>query len=527
MMKRCLIVFLFIALLCTCMAACAEPLTGKTAMEIVDDMGIGYNIGNSFDATGGYSSSNIYKQEQSWGNPIIDQALLERIRDAGFKTVRIPITWYRSLSKDGTYTIDPAFLARVKEVVDYAYNCDLYVIINMHHENWLNVKNLDTNYVKIGEQLAAIWAQVAEAFADYDQHLIFEGMNEPRMAGTSVEWNGSKAGYAAVNYLNQVFVDTVRLDPKGNNAERCLMIPSYAASSSYNVMAALELPTVNGEVAKNLIISEHCYAPYDFCLSDNWKTFDADNGSHTAGIESAFSNAYYLFLSRGIPVVIGETSATNTGNNIEERAEWAYYMGSRAASYGVPIIVWDNGHDGTSGGECHAWLRRKVNEKIASQSTPVPYPEVLDSLMAGAASVAWGSGCPENVADKSTVGGTAIWYNENGLKATAQWDKNYIQVLSDDAWYTPDTEFAVVYSGFGSPRIVLDSLDVEGASFMTVNPARTDTLENKQKIAWFTYDAIIAACEKAGVTDVKQIQNFCVISYSGNITTYEVSYVTK
>ena len=305
-MKKIMTVLLALLLCAVSASAMAETsvLTGKAAMEIVNDMGIGFNIGNTFDATG-YDANDIYAQEQSWGNPVVDQALIQRIKDAGFSTIRIPITWYRNLSDDGTYTIDPAFLARIKEVVDYCYACDMYVIINMHHEAWLNVKTLDKDYEQIGVQLAAMWAQIADTFADYDQHLIFEAMNEPRMAGTGVEWNGNKAGYEAVNYLNQVFVDTVRIDPKGNNGERCLMIPGYAASSSYAPMAAIKLPVVNGETAKNLVISVHCYSPYDFCLSDKMKVFDASNKSHTSSIDSVFSNTYKLFVEKGIPVVIG------------------------------------------------------------------------------------------------------------------------------------------------------------------------------------------------------------------------------
>jgi len=522
-MKKNLIAVLLSLLLCGMLVCAAgEPLTGKTAEEIVADMGIGWNLGNTFDATG-YKAGNIYAQEQSWGNPIVDQALMQRVKDAGFTTIRIPVTWYRNLSKDGSYTIDPAFIARVKEVVDYAYACDLYVIINMHHESWINVKNLDTNYVKIGEQLGAMWKQVAEAFADYDQHLIFEGMNEPRMAGTSLEWNGNKAGFDAVNYLNQVFVDAVRLEPKGNNAERCLMVPGYAASSSYAAMAAVKLPTVNGETAKNLIVSVHCYSPYDFCLSDNQKTFDPNNNAHTSSIDSVFSNVYSIFLARGIPVIIGETGATNTGNNHADRANWAYYMGSKAAQYGVPIIIWDNGAGGSSGGECHIWIRRKVNEKIASQSTPIPYPEVVEQLMAGAASVPWGSVRPDLTNVISLVGGDVIWSNENGLKSTAQWDVSYIQLPSTAEWYADGSRIALVYTGIGTPKIILNSEEL-GVKWIQVDAASTEKLDDK-KVAWFNAETVIKACEKAGVTDLTKLWNFSIITINGNITSYEISHV--
>ena len=364
------------------LGASAEELTGMTAMEIVSQMGIGWNLGNTFDAHNGRKVS-VSSHETTWGNPRVTRELIHKVKEAGFKTIRIPVTWYPQLSNDGKYTINPDFLARVREVVDWAYEEGLFVIINVHHEDkWLNVKNLDTDYEKIGVQLGAIWSQIADYFADYDQHLIFEGMNEPRMKGTSVEWNGNEAGYAAVNYLAQVFVDTVRGNGKGHNGERALMIPGYAASSSSAVMTKIRIPQWNGANAENIIVSVHCYTPYDFCLADTQVNFNRLYQTHTTEINMIFYNIKGHFLSKGIPVVIGETGATNKDNPVA-RENWAYYMGKQAASFGVPIVIWDNGHNGNSGGECHAWIERR-GEEIS------PWPTVLEALFEGANSVEWG-----------------------------------------------------------------------------------------------------------------------------------------
>lgn len=365
-------------------AASAETLTGLTATEIVAQMGIGWNLGNTFDAYHG-NTRDVYSQEQSWGNPKVDEAMIKRVKDAGFKTIRIPVTWFKQLSKDGTFTINEAFLNRVKEVVDMAYNEGLFIILNMHHEEWLNSKNLDKDQEKIGKQLVAIWRQIADTFADYDQHLIFEGMNEPRKAGTAAEWNGDDTGRAAVNYLNQLFVNAVRTDAKGYNAERALMIPTYAASNAAINMYSLKIPEWNGAQAENIIVSVHSYSPYDFCLSDKKTTFNLDSQSDKKSINDVFINVKGHFLDKGIPVVIGETGATNTNNNVVDRGNWAYYMARRAAFYGVPICIWDNGARGSSGGECHSWLNRRATEKNL-------FPEVLDRLFEGAASYEWGEG---------------------------------------------------------------------------------------------------------------------------------------
>ena len=195
-------------------AETGEELTGKTAAEVVNLMGIGWNIGNTFDATGGTGAAH----ETNWGNPKVTKELIHTVSEAGFNVIRIPITWAQELNLADNYKIKDEFLARVKEVIDWCYEDNLFVIINVHHEGWLNIRNLDKEYRKVGVELEAVWAQIADYFADYDQHLIFEGMNEPRMAGSSVEWTGNKDAYQAVNYLIQVFAQTVRANGKGHNS---------------------------------------------------------------------------------------------------------------------------------------------------------------------------------------------------------------------------------------------------------------------------------------------------------------------
>lgn len=346
----------------------AGELTGLSAMEIVAQMGKGFNIGNSFDANGGVST-NIYSQETSWGNSQVSPELMHGIAEAGFKTVRIPITWYRHVSDDGTYTVTPEWMARIKEVVGYAYDEGLFVIINLHHEPWINKATLADDRELVGQELTAIWAQIADAFADYDQHLIFEAMNEPRAAGTNYEWTGTKKEYDAVNYLNQLFAETIRTDAKGNNGERALMIPGYAASSSASILNSIVIPTIDGEQLNNVIISVHCYDPYNFCLSDEQVSFNPKNSSDTAGITNLISNLKNRFISKGIPAVIGECGCTNTKNNNDSRAAWFRFMGTKTEEAGIPAIVWDNGAGGTSGGECHRYINRKTGENMAPTLT--------------------------------------------------------------------------------------------------------------------------------------------------------------
>ena len=512
-----------LALTALALTASAEELTGLTAAEIVDQLGIGWNLGNTFEATGG-TPDDIYSQEQSWGNPIVDEALINRVKAAGFTTIRIPVTWYRHVADDGQYTINPAFMNRIKEVVDLAYAEGMYVILNMHHEAWLNTSTLDKDYEKISVQFAGMWKQIAAAFAEYDQHLIFESMNEPRMTGTAVEWTGSKAGSNAVNYLNQVFVDTIRTDAAGHNGERALMIPGYAASSSTTLLAAIQIPQWEGKQAENIVISVHCYNPYDFCLSDKMTVFDPQNKAHTSSIDTVFSALQRLFLNNGIPVVMGETGATNTKNNTEARENWAYYMGAKSSAYGVPICIWDNGNNNVSGGECHVWVRRAQNPKLRSQKNPLHFPTVVEKLFAGAASIEWGAGRDELPAAKSMLNGTVLWSDAKGLSSAKEWDSSYIKLTSKPEWYAQGRQFAVAYTGSGTPKLVLDSAEKE-VWWIPIDPKTTNPVGDKM-VAWFPYDTVVEASKAAGV-EVSQISNFSVIATDGSITTYEVCYVGK
>lgn len=198
-----------------------------TAKDITQNMTIGWNIGNSLDATG----AGLSYHETSWGNPKITQELINTVKAKGFNTIRIPTTWYpevtTSTDENGNpvYTIKEEWLARVKEVVDYAYQQDMYVILNIHHEEWINRSDFPTAYDEMSERLKQMWTQIATYFKDYDQHLIFEGMNEPRQIGTSYEWQGNAECYEVVNKLDADFVNTVRSIDSPYQDTRLLMIP--------------------------------------------------------------------------------------------------------------------------------------------------------------------------------------------------------------------------------------------------------------------------------------------------------------
>lgn len=344
----------------------SEVLTGKTATEISGMLGKGFNLGNTFDATGG-KSGDIYSFETSWGNPVVVKELIDGIKAAGYSSIRIPCTWAKHMDKGNNYAVDPEFFERMKEVIDWCYEDDLFVILNVHHEGWLNKETFCEDYKEIGDRLGILWSQIADYFKDYDQHLIFEGMNEPRAQGTSYEWTGNEEGYSAVNYLNQVFVNAVRTNAEGYNAERVLGIPGYAASNSAVALRAIEIPEFNGEPVNNVMISIHCYSPYEFCLTDKQTSFSPTNSGDTSDIKRMMSDIKTLFTDNGIPAYIGECGATNSGDNLEARIAWFNYFGKVTREAGVAAFVWDNGAGGTSGGECHRYFNRKTGELVTPE----------------------------------------------------------------------------------------------------------------------------------------------------------------
>lgn len=304
--------------------------TSLTAMELTADIRIGWNLGNTLDANGGAGVS----QETSWGNPRTTPELIQGVKDAGFNAVRIPTTWEKQMDENNT--ISAEWLARVKEIVDYAYDLDMYVILNMHHEEWY--QPYADQEEAISAKMTTCWTQIADYFRDYDQHLIFEGMNEPRWKNTQFEWNGGNdEGRTVVNHLNKVFVDAVRATG-GNNQYRFLMVCPYAANSGESALAALELPDDD-----RLIVSVHAYIPYSFALqnpgSDKWV---ASKASCTSEIDTLAEVLDRLFISKGQAVIIGECGAMNRQNE-PYRAAWAEYYFSTFKKIGIPCFWWDNG----------------------------------------------------------------------------------------------------------------------------------------------------------------------------------------
>ena len=328
-------------------------------VELCGRITVGWNLGNSLDATGSGMSS-----ETSWGNPKTTKELILKVKEAGFDAVRIPTTWYNHLDSD--FNISEEWIARVQEVVDYAYDEGMYVILNVHHENWNDP--YESTLPDVKKKIKKLWTQIANRFESYGERLIFEGMNEPRWKNTEFEWNGGNAeGRRVVNAYNECFVETVRATG-GNNRYRTLMIPTYAASAS-----GLDGFTVPQD--KSLIVSVHAYSPYNFAMNPSGTTkFDPNNTSDTQELTWLAGTLYDRFISKGTGVIIGECGTANK-NNYSDRVNWAGYFPKLFRSKGIPVFLWDNNAYG-SGNETFGQLHR---DTLAWE-----YPEYIKAFVKAA-----------------------------------------------------------------------------------------------------------------------------------------------
>lgn len=350
-----------------------------TAFEITEEMKIGWNIGNSLDSTS--DTVTGLNTETAWGNPKTTQELIDAIKAKGFNTVRIPTTWYQHLDEDNN--IDPEWMARVHEIVDYCYKNDMYVILNLHHENWVNRADLGTAYDEMKPKLLKIWQQIADEFTDYDQHLIFESMNEPRAVGTDHEWWGPlQSEVDTINQLNADFVELIRNDDSPYSDTRLLMIPGYCASSDVSMISKIEVPD-----DEYVAVSIHAYSPYNFVMNAAVEDHSTFTDAYAIELSTILEGIRSTFIEKGIPVVIGEFSASNY-DNTEARCEWADLYISTTKAMGVPCVLWDNDARGNKDkSERHDWINRDTLEWYEDSV------QVIDKMMSvlDDESIAWGS----------------------------------------------------------------------------------------------------------------------------------------
>ena len=342
----------------------AKKWTELDQTQITEAMGLGWNLGNQLEASSGGLPS-----ETCWGNPEITKELIDTIKAQGFKTVRIHVSYLDMIGDGPDYKIDTDWLDRVQEVVDYVVNNDMFAIVNMHGDgyytvdhSWLLCAEDDDKQTEIKDKYGKVWTQIADRFKDYDQHLIFESMNE--------EFNNDygkpdEKAYDNINAYNQIFVDSVRATGS-NNEKRWLLLPGwntnieYTAGDDYN----FKIPTDKGCKAdgKRIMISVHYYDPFNFTIDENktaktqWGKYavkNYDNWGQEDYVDSQMALLNEKFVSQGYPVVIGEFGAQDKTEKFadynEFRRYWSEYLIKAAKKNGVVCVYWDNGYNGNKG----------------------------------------------------------------------------------------------------------------------------------------------------------------------------------
>ncbi len=326
-------------------AAEFPDLSSLTSQEIVSSMTIGWNLGNTLDSCqadrdgDGVINEHVADGEEPdetlWGNPPATRELFQALLDSGVNAVRIPVTWRDHIDEQGN--ISQTWLNRVQEVVDYAYDLGMFVIINVHHDGggdpqfgaW--ICNAATDYEGTLARYKTLWAQIADRFKDYDHRLIFESMNEVGFDSLS-----TKKAYQTLNDLNQEFVDLIR-STGGSNPTRHLLIAGYWTDIAKTCDSRFVMPQ---DPAGRCIVSVHYYTPWDFCttnIKNEWGT-----AAEQSEMERLITMMKTNFVDKGIPVIVGEYAAS--GNDFNSCVFFCEKLVKLCHDYGIATFLWDNGN---------------------------------------------------------------------------------------------------------------------------------------------------------------------------------------
>lgn len=345
------ILSLLISLVCMALPVEAESqdMRDMTTMELTKDMGLGINLGNTLESFGDWidqwGDGTVKSYETAWGSPEITQEMIEGYAKEGFGTLRVPVAWSNMMGDN--YTINQQYIDRVKQIVGWAMDSGLYVIMNIHHDgNWF--AGFSTDKDTCMTKYTRVWEQLTEAFKDYDDHLIFESLNEEgnwddiwNKYGGSSDADKKKA-FDLLNEINQKFVDIVRASG-GNNAERHLLIAGYATDIALTCDDYFKMPN---DPVNRCAVSVHYYTPSGFAIL----TEDADWGKarSTWGTEADLKELNdnmdlmkKTFIDNGIPVIIGEYGCPKENKEIDSVNLFLTSVCESAYERDMCPVLWD------------------------------------------------------------------------------------------------------------------------------------------------------------------------------------------
>lgn len=355
----------------------ARPFA-RTSAELLQDLRFGWNLGNSLDVPEG---------EAAWGNPKVAPELLNAVAKAGFRLVRIPVTWSRHMGPAPDYAIEPSWLARVDEVVSYARSAGLYAVIDVHHDGadgfkgveWITLNDdkgetTEANNAVVSARFVAVWAQIAKHFSGHGEELLFESMNEIHDG----YGNPDPRHFAFINELNQQFVTLVRKSG-GNNDKRHLVVPGYNTNIEHTIKG-FKLPS--DPTPNRLILSVHFYDPYLFALqakTHGWGSASPgkDDWGQEDHVVAQFDKLKATFIDQGVPVLLGEYGATHQAGFEDYRRYYMEYVTKAAVDRGIVPVYWDNGGR-NSGGENFGLFDRRTNGVL--------HPKLLEAMLRAATS---------------------------------------------------------------------------------------------------------------------------------------------
>lgn len=360
----------------------APAATKGDSVKFSQNLMPGWNLGNQLEANSGGTPS-----ETAWGNPTITEKLIKQVKAQGFKSIRIPVSYLSKIGAGPNYTIDSKWLDRVQEVVDMCIDNGLYAIINVHGDGYYSIKG---GWLLCGEPASEqktikakykkVWEQIAKRFKNYDDHLVFESMNE-EFDGTYN--NPNPEYYNNINAYNQIFVDTVR-KAGGKNNNRYLLVPGWNTDINYTAGDyGFKIPN---DSTGRLMISVHYYDPWKFCGGEEapgiFRWGDSIKGQairnrgekHT---DAKFDQLYDAFISKGYGVIIGEYGAIDKtykdSRSTAYRAYFAEYVNYAAHKRNIVTVYWDNGYNGDNG--FGIFDRKKCT---------VTQPEIIKGIINGA-----------------------------------------------------------------------------------------------------------------------------------------------
>ena len=355
-----------------------------TAQQWNREVTAGWNLGNQFECSApGMDGESMaignpdgaIKSETAWGNPVVTKKVIKAIKDAGFNAIRIPVRWQCHITNAQAMSIDKAWMARVKEVIDWCLANDLKVIINTHHDKWLEGRPFDQYKEENCQKLALLWFNIASELAAYDYRVAFAGTNEVHVKDN---WGKPTAENLAVqNAYNQTFIDVVRATG-GNNLKRHLIVQTYVCNPDFGINDGdFIIPQdVEGNGNDYMSVEFHYYNPWEYAgdckfyfWGDAYKQYGETPESNEKSLTDFFDRVVNTWSSKGLGVIIGEWGVTDhvKGGQADLIHEnMTYYCKtfvSEARKRGFSVFVWDNNAFG-NGGEKFGIFDRERGMKV-------------------------------------------------------------------------------------------------------------------------------------------------------------------